>query len=506
MSSDIKTLGRHTAIYAFGTALSKLASFLMLPIYTRFLTPADYGVLELMSMTIDLIGILTGATLAASVFRFYAEYKERGEENEVVSTAAIGMTTMAAVVAIIGFLAAPALEHFVLKSHGNPTYFRLFFLLYITQTAEVVPFLMCRALKRSSLVVTINLVRLVAQLALNGFFVVHLRMGVTGVLVSNLLVSAAVATGMTIFLFRQTGTAFSTTKFKEMARYAYPVAFVSAGNFFLVFSDRYFLNHYLGASVVGVYSLAYKFGFILTTFAFTPFQQIWGPQRFLVAKQENARDIYRRVFVYLNIALGILALIIALFVRDVLKVMAAQPFWNAYRIVPFVLAAQILHHWTSYNNLGLFLTKTTTKFAWGSAVAIPSVLILNYLLIPHWGIWGAITATLGAYLLRFGVMQIMSQRVYRIDYDWRRVLTLYLIIVSAVAIRIMMGDLRIVPSVISGVLLVIAVVSAVYMFILRDDERRAGRRLLERKLFRRDVPAEQFAAPQAEGKLPVAAE
>src|SRR5262245_33413621 len=108
--SEIRTLGRHAAIYGLGTVLAKLASFIMLPIYTRYLTPADYGVLELLSMTIDLIGMLTGMTLTASVFPFYTEARSSGKEKEVMTTAAIGVTALAVVTAGVGMLASPLLS------------------------------------------------------------------------------------------------------------------------------------------------------------------------------------------------------------------------------------------------------------------------------------------------------------------------------------------------------------------------------------------------------------
>jgi O-antigen/teichoic acid export membrane protein len=482
LSAEIRSLGKHAAIYGFGNALAKLASFLMLPIYTRYLTVADYGTLELLSMTIDLIGILAGITLSSAVYRFYHDYEEVGEEKEVVSTAAIGMIVLAIITAIAGIIAAPWLNHFVLRSHGEPVYFRLFFLIYITQTAEVVPFLMCRALRRSKLVVSINLLRLVALLSLNILFVVYLRLGVLGILFSTLIVSTCVATGMLVFLFRNMGMKFSWPKYKEMVKYAYPVAFVSIGNFFLVFSDRYFVNHYAGVTAVGIYSLAYRFGMILSAFVYNPFQQIWGPQRFAIAKRPDARDIYRRVFLYINIGLGVVALLIALFVRDFIKVMAAPAFHGAYVFVPLILIVQIIHHWTAYNNLGLFLTKTTKKFALGSMVAIPSVIILNILLIPRYGVWGAIAATLLAYTLRFGVMQWLSQRQYRINYDWARIARLYAIIVTAFIMRAVAGNLQIVPSVAIGLLLATAALSVIYAFILNRDERRGLHRIIRGRI------------------------
>ena len=482
MSSEIRTLGRHAAIYGIGNMLAKLTSFIMLPIYTRYLTPADYGVLELTSMTLDFLAIMMGMNVAASVYRFYAEEDSRSGRDLVMSTAAIGKIATALVLALVGLLISPWLSAVVTPEKGHPDYFRLFFLIFIMQSAELVPFLLCRALHRSVMVVAINLARLVGLISLNVVFVVHYEMGVKGILLSNLIVSTMVAAAMLRFLFRSTGYAFSTKLFIEMTRFSFPVGFVSLGNFFLVFSDRYFLNHYVGPAAVGLYALAYRFGFVLAAFIATPFQQIWGPERFQIAKRPNAPDIYRRIFLYFNVALGCTALFITLFVRDLLKVMSAPNFWAAYAVVPLIMVAQILHHWTGFNNLGLYLAKKTKKFAWGSAVAIPSVLLLNYLLIPRYGVLGAAIATILAYVLRFLVIQRLSQREYKIDYDWPRIWRLYGILATAVIIRELFGDLQIVPSVALCVVLATSALAGVYFSVLLPSERAALKRILQRRI------------------------
>src|SRR5215204_7191505 len=99
MSSEIRTLGRHAAIYGIGNMLAKLTSFIMLPIYTRVLTPADYGVLELTSMTLDFLAIMMGLNVSASVYRFFAEENSKSGRDLVMSTATMGKIASAVVMA-----------------------------------------------------------------------------------------------------------------------------------------------------------------------------------------------------------------------------------------------------------------------------------------------------------------------------------------------------------------------------------------------------------------------
>lgn len=471
MSREIKSLGKHTLVYTVGVVLGKLTSLIMLPVYTRYLTPADYGVMELLAMTMDVIGMLTGMTLTAGVSKFYADYDTPEEKREVVSTTSLAILGLALVVSTIGMFAAPALTRLIIPESGDPLYFRLFFLIYLAQAGEVVPMLYLRIQRRSMLFVALNFGRLLGMLSLNIYLVVYREMGVTGVLLSNLIVAAVYTCGSAVFLATQVGLRFSREKLAAIGRYSYPVMFANMGNFFLVFSDRYFLNHYVDTASVGIYSLGYRFAFILSAFAFMPFQMVWTPQRFQIAKQPDAPQTFARVFFYMNLVLGTMAVGIALFVEDVVRIMADPAFHPAYRYVPFILVAQIIHHWTAFNNLGLLVTSKTMRFLYTSSVGIVVVLALNFLLIPTFGIWGAVAATLGAYAVRFLVVNHFSQRYYRIEYPWGRIARLYLVFAFAVACKYALSVEALVPSLTASVVLASCTIAAVYALILDDTER-----------------------------------
>lgn len=480
MSSEIKRLGRHTLVYGAGVVISKLASFLMLPVYTRFLTPADYGTLELLSMTIDVIGTLVGLGLAAGVFKFYEDYDDAPNRNEVISTATISVVGIALVTSLTGLIFAPELTRLILEEQGQPILFRLFFLIYLAQACEAVPLLLIRAQQRSVLFVSFSVVRLVFQLTLNILFVVGFRMGVLGVLYGNLISSGTLAVILLGYLFRQVGLGFSREKFVAMVRFGYPMTFVSLGNFVLVFSDRYFLNYFTGTAAVGIYSLAYKFAFVLSTFAFGPFQLVWAPQRFAIAKRPDAAEIYTRVFLYLNLAMAGMALVISLSVRDLLRVMADPAFYPAHQVVPVVLAAQILMQWTAFSNLGFFLRNRTGQFALASLVGVAAVTALNALLIPRFGVHGAAWATLAAYAIRFLTVYALAHRHYPIHYDWPVVARLYAVAAAALVVRSGLGELPLVSSLVAGSALLILAGAGAYRFVLGVEDRGRVRRFIAR--------------------------
>ena len=119
MSTELKTIGKQTLVYTGGVVIGKVASFVMLPVYTRYLTPADYGVLELLGMTIEVIGLITGAGIMGAVFKFYhAEHHQAGK-NDVISTAALGVGAIAIMATLVGLIIAPEVSRLTFGSETN---------------------------------------------------------------------------------------------------------------------------------------------------------------------------------------------------------------------------------------------------------------------------------------------------------------------------------------------------------------------------------------------------
>src|SRR5438445_3530933 len=92
----------------------------------------------------------------------------------------------------------------------------------------------------------------------------------------------------------------------------------------MTFGDRYFLNKAGDAAVVGLYGLAYQFGFLLFALAWEPFNSIWEPARFAIARRADRDEVYARVFVYFNVYLITLTVGIALFAHDFLNLRSEE--------------------------------------------------------------------------------------------------------------------------------------------------------------------------------------
>jgi len=478
MTDILVKLGKQTPIYGLGLLASRLAGFLMLPIYTSYLSPADYGLLELLTLTVDVIGIIGAVGLSAGVLKFHAQYESEADRRAVLSTSAIGLIGVMSLVAGLGIAFAAPINDLVLGDSGRPAYFRIFFAVYLLQQAEIVPLLLLRIREKAVAYVAISLAKLILMLGLNIWLVVYRELGVLGILVSNLTASAIFASILTVYLLRSVGPTFSVPKFREMMRFGAPMMLWFLANFVMVSSDRFFLNYFAGPREVGLYSLALRFMQILPALTFVPFFQAWDPQRFELANRPDAGETFTKVFTYCNLGVAIVALGIAVFTEDVIRVMADPQFHSAYTVVPILLAAHILWSLVGYVNLGLLLRDRTETLAKLAVITVAIVLVLNYLLIPPLGILGAALATLAAYAARFLMVLRAAQAQYFIRYDWARVLFPYGIVVAAVLLKLSLPRDSVSTSLLIGLAITAAAMLAIYWVALDPSERRFLRGLV----------------------------
>lgn len=471
----------HSGIYLLGSLLARAVSFIMLPIYTRNLTPADYGVIELLSMVIDLVGLLLSLRIGQSIYRYYFKYDREEDRNQVLFSSYV-TTLVSSVLGMVCVLVfANKLASAVFGNVDMVGLLRLFSLSMVFQGMVETPMVMLRAQQRPWLYLAASITKLVMMLSLNIYFVVFRQLHVEGVIYSALISGAVMTLLLGVYLVRSTGLCFSIAKAKEMMGFSLPFMVVGALSFYINFGDRYFLRLFGGGlDQVGVYSLGYKFGFLLTFIAGDPFFNVWDSEKFRIYKEhENPAVVYRRVFLIYVAAMAIIVLGLSLFGRNVITVMANKEFWGAAELIPVVCLAYVCNCITGYANLGILVKERTIEYSYGSILAAIVVTGGYILLIPRFGAMGAAWATLLAFGARMVWVVIRSRKYYDMHLEWGRVLGL-----AAVAGFIWkMSDLLKSDSIylslmINVVALAICLLALLYLPLLPSDLRKEARAML----------------------------
>lgn len=423
--NEVSKTAKYAFIYAIGVFLNRAVSFIMLPIYTRYLTAEDYGIIELLTMTVDVFGMIANAGLTAAVFRFYYIYKEQEKRNQVISTISILITMFYFLASTIGLSASNTFAEFILDGTAESVlYFRLIFIIFFLQAFIEVPLIFVIAQQRPLFYVSISTCKLLLQLSLNIYFVVYCNMGVLGVLYSNLTSFIIAGTVLTSYTYITVGVSFSRPMAKSILLFGTPFIISNLASFILTFSDRYFLKAYADLAVVGVYSLGYKLGFVLWMFPIDPIMNIWNPQRFEIANKPDAQIINQKVFFLFNLVVISVALGLSLFSHDLFRIMSTPEFWDAFKIVPLIAIAYLVQGWTAFVNFGVIYSAKTKYIAIGNIVAAFFIIIFSFILIPTFFAYGAAIATILAFVIRFVIIYYYSQREYQLSLPWGKCIML----------------------------------------------------------------------------------
>ncbi len=416
--SEFRKVVKHMSIYSLGVLLGKVSSFLMLPLYTHVLSPADYGVIELLQLFGYTLAIVVGVGMASAVLRFYYVYHDPDRRHAVVST---GMAILAVLFAATVTLAMPfskPLSQVIFGTAAYASLVRLELIVFALANFIEIPLAYVRAKQASVTFVAICTVRLVIELTLNVIMLVVLKLGVAGILYSSITTSMLVGGYLIMQTLRETGFRPSLAIGRQLVAFGLPLVLQGLGTFTINFSDRYFLRLFGTLDQVGMYSLAYKIAAIAAVLLADPFAQIWGPKFFEIANRPDGRRTCQAMFRHLNLVMIFAILGLSLFAPDVLQFMTAAPFRGAAAVVPVIGLSYLFASYRQFSYVGFWVKTETRPVARLTTLAAGVNLIGNVLLIPRFGMWGAAWATVVAYGVEFLVGIGMSQRRYRVDYPW----------------------------------------------------------------------------------------
>lgn len=417
----IANVARHGLVYGVAGAAAKLVGFVMIPVYTRFLTPSDYGILELFQLTANLIGIILALGFTSSVLRFYFQYNSKRDRDQVISTGLIATITVALGVTMLLLPQSRRLSELLAGSGAHQQLMVIVMFTSFFSVSLIVPMAYMRALEKSAMYGATSLARLAAGLGLNILFVVVLRMGVLGVLLSGLIVGGLTSAGLIGWTARRVPFGVSAAKLNEMVRYGSPLVVATLGMFVLHFSDRFLLRRLATLEDVGLYALGYKFAMMLPALVMEPFGLIWGAAVFSIFRRDDAPKIYAKVFTYLMLVAVFFTLGVSLLIKDVVKVVATPRFLPAHAVVPVVMLGLLCLASAQFFETGVHLMKRTVYRAIALVSAAACNILLNLVLIPRYGMMGAAFATLLSFAFLAALAYLFGQRLYRIPYEFGRV-------------------------------------------------------------------------------------
>jgi O-antigen/teichoic acid export membrane protein len=421
-ATELRTALRHTMVYGMGNMLGKAIGFFMLPFYTHYLTPADYGVLEILDLSMSLLGMFLTMGMTAAVLRVYAAAKTNYEKDRVISSAFWFMLATGLTAFTVGSLLARSMSRLILGPNIPALYLLISFTSLVCTYVALVPRTYLRALEKSGAFTLVDNIGLVTMLGLNIYFIAVAKVGLLGILLSSLIVGAAQVLLLSAWAIRRVGLVFQRESLRQVLQFGAPLTFSNLGLFVLNFSDRFFLKHLTDLTTVGIYAVGYKFGYMMNFLVVQPFFIMWQARMYKVHAQPNHERIFGQIFRLYALVLVFLGLGLSLFSPEIVHTMVRSSFFSGQAVIPIVVLSYVVWGLGFYAQTGMFLTNNTRMIAILGAAAALLNLALNYILIRSYGMMGAAWATLVSFIALAVGGFVLSHRVLPLQLGIQRVL------------------------------------------------------------------------------------
>jgi O-antigen/teichoic acid export membrane protein len=473
LGAQLSRLGRHSLVYGLGGLVSRILAVLLLPLYTHYLTPADYGRIETLVAAVTVLTIILRLGISSAFFRFWFDAKDDGGRRTVLRTSfwfTMGASTAGL---LAGVALAEPISDLLFGDPGDADLVRAAFVLLWAQMNYEQLTAVFRVEERSTAFVLASLANVLVTVGATVLLVVVLEQGPLGVLVGNFSGTLVVYAALLGYRREQLGLELDRPLLRQMNRFGLPLVPTALFLWLTNFSDRFFLIKLADAAEVGLYSVGVRIASAMVLLL-TAFRMAWPAFAYSIEDEGEARRTYAFVLTYLTVIASWTALALGLLSPWLVELLAAEAFASASRVVaPLAFAAVAFG---AYIVIAIGLGRARrTQFNWvvtGAAAAVN--VALNLILIPPYGMMGAAAATVAAYATMAVGMAWWSQRVYPVPYQWRRVAT-----AAAVAVALVVAgkllDLGLALSVL--VVLVYPLALAPVGFYLPAERRAIGSRL-----------------------------
>ena len=240
MLKHLRSLSKDTLIYGLGNASVSIVSFLLLPLYTRFLTPEDYGRLSMFTVYQSVAEITISFSLSSALFRYYLMAKEDG--RPVLSTC---LALQAGLILLFGlplFFAAKPLSFALFQSGEYANQVQIVTATALLGALTSLLYALVRAKLKTTLFAIMQTIRTAGMAGMNLLFITRLHMNFKGVLLTNILIAAITLAFLAPVLWKDFAAAISFPLAKRILVFCGPIYLVNLFAFFLNMSDRFFLN------------------------------------------------------------------------------------------------------------------------------------------------------------------------------------------------------------------------------------------------------------------------
>jgi O-antigen/teichoic acid export membrane protein len=418
---QLRELSGKAAIYGLGTVFLKGINFFLLPLYTRHLSPEEYGILAVTLTLTTVLGLLFPLGLHGCLTKEHFSSLDQEERRRRLGNLALAILSSSGSLALILILAGPRFWTSLLKDVPYDPFIPLSVGTAFMNVLGLLPGTLLQVQERSKGYVSLTWTGALLNVGAVLYFVVLRGKGAYGYMLGTFLASAVMAVPHGAILWANSRLSLRWSILRPAFAYGLPLLPHGLAAWALTLSDRLILERFVPLSQVGLYLLAYQIASVVTILA-QAINTAWVPFMFKTELEQpgTAPALFARLITFIVVVLVWAAMGIALLSKGILLLLASPRFHAASPLVPWMALGSLLGGLYLIPSNFLFLKSRTTWIPVGTLIAGAASIGLNLIVVPKFGTSGAAQVFVGSNLILFLLTSAVARRAYPVPYEYRR--------------------------------------------------------------------------------------
>lgn len=419
---------KQVGYYSIGNILPVVVGFVLLPLYSRYISPAEYGIINTTTTLSSIVGVFFFLSLDRSIFRLYHDYKDELERKNFLGSISIFITILSTIIFLILIL----LAHFVEMLFNHIAFFPYIFLAILStyfNSFSRIPKVYLQTVEKPSRFLILSVMQFLSITVFNVWFIVFQKEQAVGMLKGTAIGNLVV---LPFFVYENVKFINLKLNYKYLKGaliFSLPSIPSMISAWVMNLSDRIFIERFNSLTDVGLYSMGYKIAGIILIFS-QAFNMAYNPIFYKLANSKDQVSAKNTLFKYNNvyiIACLVIVLCIILFAKEGVQLLIDVKYYDSYKYVTIISLAYYIGLMAGLSNLSLYQVKKTRQIMYFIVIGAITNILFNFMLIPWYGAMGAAISTLIANSVNFLLIYKYSKKCYFIRFRWDLIIQVFVV-------------------------------------------------------------------------------